>query len=28
LEVKSSIGKWIAYARYHQNEYERINSNR
>ncbi|MFT6092583.1 MAG: hypothetical protein ACJA2Q_000472 [Pseudohongiellaceae bacterium] len=27
LEVKSSIGKWIAYARYHQNEYERINSN-
>lgn len=26
LEVKSSIGKWIAYARYHQNQYERAQS--
>lgn len=27
LEVKSAIGKWIAYARYHQGQYEHIQSN-
>ena len=27
LEVKSSIGKWIVYARYHQTQYERVRSN-